>query len=638
MENLIKDIELIFERSLKDLPKKAVVTAGMPYANGPLHVGHLAGAHIPADTYARWLRMCLGKENVLFVCGTDDHGTTSEIAAKKQDKSIEEFISEIHNGQAKTMKDFGISLDTFTGTSRKENIEHHTKYCQDFLNKLNKNKMLEKKTSKQWFDSSVSMFLPDRYVYGTCPLCEFEKAYSEECDNCGKQYESSELINPKSTLSDSTPVLKDTEHFYLNMWKVVDQLKEWLEIKKKTWRKSILAEVMNNVSPSIIISNAFEEKLKDLKETLPKFKSRYAPGKKIIVQFNNLSELEIGRNLLDQNSVSSELNDAWAHRSITRDVSWGIPLPVDLDKKMKDIDKKTFYVWPESLIAPISFSHTALLTQDRDLGLLDDFWKSKDSKIYQFLGQDNVFFYVLMQGALWLGTQEDPLRQPIDGDYQLTEIFSSYHLQIDGKKMSKSTGNFYTADQLISEMGFTPDQVRYYLSILSLSEKNSNLDFENFKQRNQFLAGPLNAAFEKPISACHSKFDGEIPNGKLIGKTEKETKKIIQHYVKMMQKAEYSKALFAVENYARIINGLFAQFKPHDDRHDITERSDALYSCFYILKNLVIMLHPFAPDTMEKLRETLGLNESVYSIKELLIPINSGVKINKQVDYFPSLD
>lgn len=632
INELQNEINTILSRINK--PKKAVVTAGMPYANGPLHLGHLAGAHVPADIYSRWLRLLIGTENVLFVCGTDDHGTTSEIAAKKAGKSINEFINEIHSAQSQTMQAYDIGLDVYSGTSRLDNFEWHKNYCQEFLRKLHKNKMLDKKTSEQWFDTKHNMFLPDRYVFGTCPKCGYENAYSEECDSCGNQYEANELINPQSTISDAAPILKDTDHWYLNMWKVVDELRTWLSTKSKSWRKNIIQEVMNNVLPSLIFSNEFEDKYKELKSELPKNKSRYAPGKKIVVQFESLEDLNCGKEILDKNGLSTELMDDWAHRSITRDVSWGLPVPSDIDASMEG---KTLYVWPESLIAPVSFTRKALKDKGMDDEAYKDFWLEPESKVYQFLGQDNIFFYVLMQGAMWFGTQDDLHRMPNKNELQLTEVFSNYHLQIDGNKMSKSKGNFYTADQLINEMGYDSDQVRYFLALLSLPEKNSNFDFDTFVERNKFLAGPLNAAFEKPISACHSKFDGVIPNGNLIGKTEKETKKIVQHYVKMMEKADYSKALFSVENYARIINGLFAQYKPHDDRHDLSERSDALYSSFFILKNLIIMLHPFAPKTMKKLRESLGLPESILALTELGTGISSGHKIGEQVEYFPAV-
>lgn len=616
-------------------PKKAVITAGMPYANGPLHIGHLAGAHVPADIYARWMRMLIGGENVLFVCGTDDHGSTSEVAAKKAGVSTQEFIAGIHGKQKATLDKYSISLDTYTGTSREENYQEHVTYCQDFLRKLYHNKMLEKKTSEQWFDPKLNMFLPDRYVQGKCPneKCDNERAYSDECDVCGTSYEPKALINPISTLSDATPVLKSTDHWWLDMWKATDELKGWIESKQKTWRKNVFNEVHGTICPNIAFSNKDEPKFKELKEELPNHKSRYAPGKKVAVQFDSLADLEAGQKLLETNGIVCEKLDGWAHRSITRDVSWGIPIPEDIDPAMKG---KTFYVWPESLIAPINFTKVALKQKGLDPQTYNDFWCDPDSNVYQFIGQDNVFFYVLMQGAMWLGSQAETNRMPIAGELQMTDVFSCFHLTIDGQKMSKSKGNFYTGDQLVDEMNYHPDQVRYFLAILSLTEKLSNFDFENFKERNKFLAGPLNAAIEKPISACHSKFEGIIPDGEISDKIQKETFKIVSTYVRCMEKAEYSRVLFMIENYARLINGLFTQYKPHDDRHDITERSNALYECFYILKNVLIMLTPFAPQTMEKLRLTLNLPESVLKIDELGTPLPKSHKIGEQQTYFPN--
>lgn len=630
-----QDIPTILSRISR--PKKAVITAGMPYANGPVHIGHLAGAHVPADIYARWTRLLIGKDNVLFVCGTDDHGSTSEVAAKKLGKTTQEFINEVHAKQSATMNRYSIGLDTYTGTSREENFEAHKELCQDFLRKMHGNGMLDKKTSEQWFDPELNMFLPDRYVQGKCPNpdCSNTKAYSDECDVCGKNYDPSELKNPISTVSDATPVLKETDHWYLNMWKVTDQLIEWLDTKQKTWRKPILQEVFGTVYPSVTFMNTQEDIYKSIKAELPKHKSRYAPGKKVLVQFENLADLETGKEQLTDKGIECELNDAWAHRAITRDVSWGIPVPTDLDEGMEG---KTLYVWPESLIAPISFTKVALKKKGCDTDLYKEFWTDPEAKVYQFLGTDNVFFYVLMQGAMWFGAQEDPMRQALKGEFQQTDIFSNFHLQINGEKMSKSKGNFYTGDQLIDEMGYTADQVRYFLSTLSLSEKASNFDFEVFNAKNAFLAGPMNASFEKPISACHKQFGGVVPKGELIGKTEKETLKIVQQYTKFMEKGEYPKALGALENYARIINGLFNQHKPHDDRFDEKERTDALYSCFYILRNILVMLSPFAPETMEKLRVSLNLPESVYSIDDLTKEFPENHNIGEQDIYFPAVD
>ncbi|MBS1986126.1 MAG: class I tRNA ligase family protein [Bdellovibrionales bacterium] len=618
-------------------PRRAVVTAGMPYANGTVHIGHLAGAHIPADIYARWLRMLIGAENVLFVCGTDDHGSTSELSALRANKPIREFIDEIHVEQEKILEAYGISLDIYSGTSRPETFPAHKALSQDFIRKLHKNGLLEKKASQQWFDPKLNRFLQDRFVTGKCPnpKCDNEAAYSDECDRCGAQYLPTELQNPKSAMSDATPILKETVHWWLDMWKVSEQLRTWIQSKEKVWRKPVYTSVVNTVLPALVFDNTHEAVFKELRSTLPKHSSRYAPGKKVVVQFENKPDLSTGQGILAKAGIPTTLMDEWAHRSISRDVAWGIPMPEDLDPDMKG---KTLYVWPDSLIAPIAFTQAALKKQGRDPNLYRDFWMDPEASIYQFLGQDNVYFYVLMQGGLWLGSQTDPYHLPHKGEFQLTEnVFGAYHLLVDGHKISKSRGNAEPGIKLLKEHGYSADQMRYFVALLSLPEKQSNLDFATLVERNKFLAGPLNAAFEKPISACHSKFGGVVPAGTLIPKVQEETTKIVQRYLRSMERGEYSTLLFAVENYARQINSLFTQFKPHDDRAPEKERADALYSCFYVLKNLMIMLAPFAPETMHRLRKTLNLPEETFKVDELGVPLPAGHKIGAQQEYFPSV-
>lgn len=609
-------------------PKTAVITGGMPYANGPLHLGHLAGAMVPPDIMARYMRMLIGKQNVLFVSGNDDHGSTSEVAAIKAGMPVREFIDQIHDKQVQTTSRYGISYDIFSGTSQPDCYPIHKETSQDFMKKLWQNKMLEKKTTKQWFDPKIQRFLQDRNVTGKCPNpnCTNETAYSDECEVCGTQYDPSQLINPKSSLSDATPELRDTNHLWLDMWKVSDQLTEWIKSKQNKWRKGVFNEVYETVQPAFQFDNTNEPAFKEMRASLPKHKSRYAPGKKVVVQFENLADYQTGKSAMEAKGITCEPLDGWAHRSITRDVTWGIPVPAEIDPEMSG---KTLYVWPDSLIAPISFTKVALAKQGRDPKEWERFWKDPEARIFQFLGQDNVYFYVLMQGAMWIG---------VNDNYTMTDVYSVFHLMVNGEKMSKSRGNFYSGDQLTEEMGYGPDQVRYFLSTLSLAEKQSNFDFDTFNERNKFLAGPLNASMEKPIAAVHSKFGGLVPDGKLLEKAEKETMKIVQMYVKNMEKADHITLLGQIENYARLINSLFVQYKPHDDRHDETERKDALYTCFYILKNLMIMLHPFVPATMEKVRQSLNLPEDVFSIDELGKAIPAGHAIGQKQQFFPAVE
>lgn len=623
---------------LQDLkrPSRAVVTAGMPYANGPLHLGHLAGAHIPADIYARYMGMLIGRSNVLFVSGTDEHGSTSELAAAQAGVPIRDFVDGIHDQQQRTLDRYSVGLDAYTGTSRPECFPIHSALSQDMLRQLHKSGMVSTRTTKQWFDPKMERFLPDRLVRGTCPnpKCGDPDAYSDECGVCGHQHLAHELLNPRSTISDATPVMKETAHLWLDMWTVSETLRAWLLTKAKTWRRAVLADVMDKVLPSLCFAAEHEGAYKDFKTTLPHHKSKYAPGKKVVLQFDNKADLETGIRALDGHGIASDLMDGWAHRPISRDIGWGIPIPTDIDPALAG---KTLYVWPDSLIAPIAFSQVALKNRGEDPATYADFWRDPTARVVQFLGQDNVFFYVLMQGALWLGSQQDPHRLPGAGDLQLTDIMGCFHLMVAGQKMSKSRGNFYTADQLLDEKGYDADQLRYYLALLGLSEKSSDFDFAALDARNKFLAGPMNAAFERPISAAHSKFDGRVPQGVLVDKVHADTIRIVQRYVKAMERAEYHSMLFDVENYARTINSLFTQYKPHDDRHPEEARRNALYSAFYVLKNLLIMLHPFAPATMDRLRESLRLPPEVYSLDQLGVPMTPGHQIGPKQVYFPAV-
>jgi methionyl-tRNA synthetase len=615
-------------------PKRAVVTAGMPYANGPLHLGHLAGAHLPADIYSRFLGMAIGRDNVLFVCGTDEHGSTSEVAALNAGVPTRQFVDAIHDRQAVSLDRYSIGLDVYSGTSRPDCFPTHCQVAHDFLTRLAANGLLQKRTSRQWFDPKMQRFLPDRLVRGRCPdpKCGYENAYSDECDQCGHQHDPTELIAPRSAISDAIPEMRDTVHWWLDMWSVSETLRQWIQGKHKTWRPSVLADVLDKVLPSLRFANDQESMYKEHKAELPKHKSKYAPGKQVVLQFGSKDELERARLLLGQWGITCALVDEWAHRSISRDIAWGIPLP-DIDPELSG---KTLYVWPDSLIAPITFTRLALTKHGLDPETYKEYWCDPESRIVQFLGQDNVFFYVLMQGAMWIGTQVDFTRQPIAGELQLTDIVGSCHLMVGGEKMSKSRGNFLTCDQLLDEKGYTADQIRYYLALLGLSEKSSDFDFVKLENRNRFLAGPMNAAFERPISAAHSKFEGRVPAGELIDQVLPDTVRIVQRYVKAMERADYPSLLFEIENYARTINSLFTQYKPHDDRHPEQTRRNALFSSFYVLKNLMIMLYPFVPSTMDRLRESLRLPPEVFCLDELGVPIPAGHAIGQKVGYFPT--
>ncbi|MBM4361997.1 MAG: class I tRNA ligase family protein [Deltaproteobacteria bacterium] len=629
---LPKDIPSILARVRR--PRRAVVTAGMPYANGPLHLGHLAGAHVPADIHARYLRMLIGPEHVLFVCGTDEHGSTSELSALAAGVPIRDYVGRIHDAQDATLRSYSISLDVYAGTSRPDCFPTHAEISRGFLGKLAENGLLAKRRSRQWFDPKVGRFLPDRFVRGRCPnpRCENDAAYGDECDRCGTQYEPSDLREPRSAVSDATPELRETVHWWLDMWAVSETLRAWLETKKKAWRPAILADVLDRVQPALRFPNSSEAAYKALKAELPAHKSKYTPGKLVLLQFASKADLATASAQLAAAGIAAEPANDWGQRPITRDIAWGIPVTGE-----PELEGKTLYVWPDSLIAPLAFTRLALAARGEDPARADDYWRDPEAQVVQFIGQDNVFFYVLMQGALWLGTQADPHRLPVAGELQLTDVVSACHLLVGGEKMSKSRGNFHTGDELLGARGYDVDQVRYYLALLGLADKPSDFDFARLDERNRFLAGPLNAAFERPLSAAHSKFGGRVPEGRVLDKVVADTTRIVERYVRAMERSDYPSLLFDIENYARTINSLFTQWKPHDDRHPEEGRRDALYSSFYVLKTLMILLHPFVPGTMDRLRESLRLPPDVFRVDQLGTPIPAGHELGPKGSYFPTV-
>ena len=577
--------------------------------------------------------MLIGHENVLFVCGSDEHGSASEIAAFRAGVPVRAFVDRIHETQKATIDRYAISLDIYSGTSQPECFPLQKDLAHQFLTRLRDNGLLQKRTSLQWFDAKEKRFLPDRFVHGHCPnpKCDNDDAFSDECDRCSHQYDPSELISPRSTISDAVPVLQPTTHWWLDMGAVSETMRGWVQSKTKTWRPAVVAEVLDYLRPSLRFDGPREEAYKTIKESLPKHRLKYAPKKKILLQFESKADRELAMNVLAGNAIDAELADDWAHRPITRDIAWGIPITED-----PDLLGKTLYVWPDSLIAPISFTKLALANKGTASELYASYWCDPESRITQFLGQDNVFFYVLMQGAMWLGAQPNRSRLPVAGEFQLTDIVACRHLLVGGEKMSKSRGNFFTGDDLLDSKGYSVDQIRYYLATLGLADKPSDFDFATLERRNEFLAGPMNSAFERPLSAAHSKFGGRVPEGVLLEKVVESTNRMLARYVRSMERADYPNLLYEIENYARTINSLFTQFKPHDDRHPLESRRDALYTSFYVLKNIIIMLYPFVPATMERVRESLRLPEDVFRVSELGTPIPAGHELGRKQEFFPA--
>lgn len=631
---------------LEGKTKRVVITAGMPYSNGPIHLGHLAGAFVPADIYARWWRMVVGEENVVFVSGSDDHGVTSFLRCQKEGEPLKDYIARIRADHQTTFKMYDISLDEYGSTSHPAHLKDHTELCQQFVRGLHNHGLISTRLTKQWFDQDHQLFLPDRLVEGTCPRCGASGAHSQECDRCGAQYSPTELINPISTLSGKSPVLKETQHLWFDMFPLAPTLHKYIEQKaRKFLQKPVLSEIMGDIAPALSFhrhgvsgSPANQGIYQKIAASLGKHKKRFG-SQNITLQFPSYESLEEALSKLQAAGIDPTKQISWSQRAISRDIAWGVKLPKDVGLTDSQLSQKTLYVWPESLIAPLSFTNQVLKSRESPT-TYEDYWHSADAERHQFIGIDNIYFYGVMQSAMWLAQTRDPQSyESRQGELQLSSIHTYFHLQVDGEKMSKSRGNFYSAAEMMDSYPYSSDQIRYFMAFLSLREKPCNFDFSFLAKRNDFLSGPLNAAFEKPLSAARKRFGGKVPEGRLLPKVVKETEKVLSSFARWMPQARYPQFLLSVENYARLINSLFATHKPHDDRYPLKEREDALYSCFFILKNLVIFLHPFAPKAMEELRKSLNLSEDVYALSELATGIDGGHSIEDTPrQYFPKTD
>jgi methionyl-tRNA synthetase len=328
----------------------------MPYANGPVHLGHLAGAQVPADIYARWMGLLIGREHVLYVNGTDDHGSASEVAAIKEGVSIREFIDRTHESQRRTLERYRIGVDVYSGTSRPECFAFHKENCQDFLRKLHANGLLEKRASKQWYDPKMQRFLPDRMVRGTCPnpKCNDPNAYSDECDRCGHQHEPSQLINPRSTLTDATPRCATRSTGTWTCGRSRRRCGSGSRGRRRPGGRPSSPTPWTRCSPRCAWTAL--TRIATRPEGDPAGpQEQVRAGQEGGAAVRNKADLSTAREALAAQNIASAIADEWAHRSITRDIAWGVPVP-DIDPELAG---KTLYVWPDSLIAPISFSQVA---------------------------------------------------------------------------------------------------------------------------------------------------------------------------------------------------------------------------------------------------------------------------------------
>ena len=616
-----------------EFPKRAVITGGMPYGNKTLHFGHIGGVFVFADVYARFLRDRIGKDNVIFVSGTDCYGSPIAESYRKLvesgefDGTIRDFVERNHLKQKKTLEDYDISTNLFAASGLGRAAEIHNEVSENVIKKLYENGHLSKITTRQFFDEKAGVFLNGRQVVGKCPVegCCSEKGYADECD-LGHQYMPENLIDPKSTLTGDTPVMKDVVNWYFNLTEFNDLLKEYIDrIKRqKNVRPLVVKTIDEFLKPPVIyIKKEFLEKYESLKDNMPEHEYLEEPKKpSFTIVFNRLHDCDEACRVLTDAGIRYRTGKTLVPFRLTGNIEWGVPAPVLEGEK-----GLTVWVWPESLWAPISFTEAYLEQTGKDREDWKKFWCSKDSQVYQFIGQDNIYFYGIAEMAMAIASQgKDGLKSdPDDGELQLPILMANNHiLFLDKKASSSGAVKPPIADELLDY--YTAEQLRmHYLGLglgqrsVSFQPKPLNPDAKPDEAdpvlKDGFL---LSNVFNRIIRTCfytvQKQYDGMMPVGEVDADVLETAKKAVLDYERFMYRFEFHQATYVLDTYIRKASKYMVKNLGDADKKDDDElRRKTLVNVFHMIRTASVLLHPMAPRGTEMILEYLQLDESFWS-------------------------
>ena len=628
-----------FEIPRPTFPKRAVVTGGMPYGNKELHFGHVGGMLVFADTYARFLRDRIGRENVIFVSGTDCYGSPIaegwrvKVKNGEFDGTLEQFVERNHNKQKATLDEYGISPNLFGASGLGRTKEIHAEVTDLFLRSLYKKGQLSKITTQQFFDEKAGVFLNGRQVIGKCPVegCTSEKGYADECD-LGHQYMPENLINPVSTLTGETPTMRPVTNWYFNLRDYEKLLQDWVEELKK--RKDVRPVVWKTISeflkpPVIYVKREFEEKYLSLKSQLPEHEYFEEPKKpSFTIQFSALTDCDEACRVLTENGIRYRTGKTLVPFRLTGNIEWGVPAPV-----LEGEEPHTVWVWPESLWAPISFTEAYLESIGHDRAEWKDYWCSKDASVYQFIGQDNIYFYGIAEPAMWMAQQAstDKTCDSPEGELQMPIIVANHHiLFLDKKASSSGAVKPPMADDLLSH--YTPEQLRMHWLGLGLGQRSVSFmpkpynpdakpeDSDPVVKDGLLLSNVYNRMIRTAFYTTQKLFDGVMPDNAPEQQFLDDAKKTVLEYERHMSKFAFHQCTYVLDSYIR--NGSKYMAKALREDTPPEEAAQALANLFYIIRITGILLHPMAPFGTEKLREYLIADERIWSWDTILEPIN----------------
>lgn len=642
-----------FEIPRPQFPKRAVVTGGMPYGNKELHFGHVGGMLVFADTYARFLRDRIGKENVIFVSGTDCYGSPiAEGWRVKVEKgefqgSLEDFVRSNHEKQKNTLGSYGISPNLFAASGLDRSKEIHAEVTDWFISSLYKKGQLNKISTMQFFDEKAGVFLNGRQVVGKCPVegCTSEKGYADECD-LGHQYMPENLLNPVSTLTGETPSMKPVTNWYFKLRDYEKLLQDWIEELRK--RKDIRPVVWKTISeflkpPVIYVKREFEEKYSELRSSMPQHNYIEEPKKpSFTIEFSTLSDCDEACRILADNGIRYRTGKTLVPFRLTGNIEWGVPAPV-----LEGEDPLTVWVWPESLWAPISFTQTYLEQTGADRDDWKKYWCSKDSTVYQFIGQDNIYFYGIAEPAMWIAQQENTEKtaSPDNGELQMPVIVANHHiLFLDKKASSSGAVKPPMADDLLNH--YTPEQLRMHWLGLGLGQRSVSFmpkpynpdakpdDTDPVVKDGLLLSNVYNRMIRTAFYTTQKEFDGILPDKLPEEKFVADAKKAMLEYERHMSKFAFHQCTYVLDSYIR--NGSKYMAKAISaENPDKEQLAQALANLFYMIRITAVLLHPMAPFGTEKLREYLQVDERIWSWDTLLEPITFFVGNGHKLKFLP---
>jgi methionyl-tRNA synthetase len=547
--------------------KRTLITTALPYANGPIHIGHLAGVYVPADIYARYLR--LKNEDVLMIGGSDEHGVPITLKAKNEGVTPQDIVDRYHNIIKESFQKFGISFDVYSRTSSK--VHHET--ASEFFKKLYDEGKFIEKSSEQYYDEENQQFLADRYIIGTCPRCGFEKAYGDQCENCGTSLSPNELIDPTSMISGNQPVLKETRHWYLPLDQYEPWLREWILEGHTEWKTNVYGQ------------------------------------------------------------CKSWIDSGLQPRAVTRDLDWGVPVPVE------GVEGKVLYVWFDAPIGYISATRelfNSLSPSGKDgEGLWEKYWKDPETRMLHFIGKDNIVFHCIIF----------PSMLKAEGTFNLPDnVPANEFLNLENDKISTSRNWAVWLHEYLEEFPGKEDVLKYVLTANAPETKDNDFTWKDFQTRNNNeLVAILGNFVNRALVLTHKYFDGQVPAlGELSG-YDKETLDSISTIKAEVEKSLDSfrirEALKNAMDLARLGNKYLADEEPWKVyKTDVGRVKTILNVCLQISANLTICLEPFLPFSMEKLRGFLNFEKQDWGKLGRVDLISEGHKLNKPELLFEKIE